>query len=396
MNLQENPMSDGKNQKNENRISWLTCVFVSKEEEARFRQSMLKHDINISVYILMILCVISPVCLTADPLIVKPEFWPTWIVSLRLLFSAFCLLTIGILRKRRKFVSFQITITIFSVIFWIYLLIMITTFQDTYALYALFDMLIIVAFFFSGLLPVITTAIICAIYMIAVILIGVYFKTFDQHTLFVLILAYSACYAVGMSLSTQKHLYIRRDYDAKIQLRDQARALHKMAYRDPLTSAYNRRSFQDNFPQYLRCAQRSMLNEHPVYIIMADIDYFKRINDTFGHDTGDQVLIAFTNLLSSSIKPTDGLYRFGGEEFVIVLVYCPENAAKARIEEIMNKLNQRALGIKEINYPVTSSFGMTRLLPEDDWEKAISRVDTGLYQAKENGRNQLVFVDGGP
>lgn len=141
-------------------------------------------------------------------------------------------------------------------------------------------------------------------------------------------------------------------------------------------------------------AVRLRMSDKNMFLIAADIDYFKSINDNFGHDVGDKVLVAFVNLVESNIRPVDKIYRFGGEEFMIVIQECVENIAVQRIKQIMQLLNDGKLGVQELNHPVTCSFGITPILAIDTVDSVCIRADEALYTAKNSGRNQYILDRG--
>jgi diguanylate cyclase (GGDEF)-like protein len=122
---------------------------------------------------------------------------------------------------------------------------------------------------------------------------------------------------------------------------------------------------------------------------MIDIDYFKHVNDEYGHLTGDQVLADFAKLISSRIRKTDFLGRWGGEEFLII---CPETDMGSAIQmaETIRSMVQTHEFLPAGS--LTASFGVSPCIPNDDRDALISRADTALYDAKRNGRNRVVAL----
>jgi len=164
--------------------------------------------------------------------------------------------------------------------------------------------------------------------------------------------------------------------------------LTKLSMTDQLTGLHNRRYFDEQFQlEY----QKFLRSSHKFCLIMVDIDYFKSINDEYGHQVGDNVLKGFSRLLKSRLRTTDTLSRWGGEEFIIML---PETsisngaiiAEKMRVAisenefEIVGKLTA-SLGVAEVNTDVESN------------KEAIINVDNALYEAKRNGRNRVVVYE---
>lgn len=160
---------------------------------------------------------------------------------------------------------------------------------------------------------------------------------------------------------------------------------------DPLTQLHNRRYYDDELPKAI---VRATLERLPLCLAIADIDHFKNINDTFGHQIGDGVLKMFADLLSKNVKGRDLVARFGGEEFVIVFEETTLHDAAALLEKIRSKLERTSFKVRKTEETigkVTSSFGLTSLKDGDDPETLFSRADDFLYKAKETGRNKIVL-----
>ena len=153
---------------------------------------------------------------------------------------------------------------------------------------------------------------------------------------------------------------------------------------DHLTGLSNRREFLDRYELEKKRMER--YGGHLSIAIM-DIDYFKAINDTFGHEVGDQVLVQLAQLLESNIRETDMVARWGGEEFLFLLTSAEIGEAEKCIEKLMNVIRNHDFGFGQ---KVTCSFGLTVLRTEDTWDMVISRADLLLYQAKTLGRDRVV------
>ncbi|WP_169569014.1 diguanylate cyclase [Sneathiella limimaris] len=158
---------------------------------------------------------------------------------------------------------------------------------------------------------------------------------------------------------------------------------------DYLTKLPNRMFFMDSAPNLFASAQRGQIT---IDIAMIDMDRFKRINDTYGHEAGDEILAEVANALKSILRNTDILARMGGEEFCLLAV----NVDKDHRESFFNSLRE-AIATLRFNYGgedvrVTASMGIASELGSSI-EDMINRADKGLYQAKKLGRNQCVFVD---
>ena len=166
--------------------------------------------------------------------------------------------------------------------------------------------------------------------------------------------------------------YYKREID---RLRKLVEYYKRESCTDSLTNLDNRRSIEDK--------------EGFDVVILGDIDYFKRINDTYGHDLGDQVLIEISNILRQNIRNSDLVCRWGGEEFVILLKNC-------KIEDAYEKamiLKDSVESLKdEFGFKVTMSFGVSDMTNKT-MKKAIKEADEAMYNSKENGRNRVTVYE---
>jgi diguanylate cyclase (GGDEF)-like protein len=161
-----------------------------------------------------------------------------------------------------------------------------------------------------------------------------------------------------------------------------------LANSDPLTGALNRRAFFDITEYELN---RSHRYEHATTIAYIDLDNFKGINDRLGHAVGDRLLIAVTKTITSNIRSTDILSRFGGDEFVILLPETPADAAAAFLEKIQNQLNQ---AMAANNWPVSFSIGaVTYPTAPPGVDEVIRKADMLMYEVKRTGKNRLLHIE---
>ncbi len=166
----------------------------------------------------------------------------------------------------------------------------------------------------------------------------------------------------------------------QVELREQA--LH-----DPLTGLYNRRYFADALNQEILRAERE---NSPLSVIISDIDHFKVVNDTYGHQAGDLVLVELANLLKNSVRGFDFICRYGGEEFLLVLPNTTNDAALKRAEEIRQKCAALSLPWQGFLLGVTLSLGVATF-PDDgrDANRITAKADQALYHSKQSGRNRV-------
>ena len=180
------------------------------------------------------------------------------------------------------------------------------------------------------------------------------------------------------------------DAEPEATLEEKCEALHAEVTKDPMTKVANRAEFDRMQALFMETHQQA---GQPCSLIMTDIDHFKSINDTYGHQAGDEAIITVANLLKQMCRGSDLVARYGGEEFAVLCADCSAADAAKRAEQIRRKLSETphaSLGNKRI----TASFGVTQLQPGDTTESMLRRADQGLLTAKAKGRNQVIQVGG--
>ena len=170
------------------------------------------------------------------------------------------------------------------------------------------------------------------------------------------------------------------------RLRNEQR-LTAQATSDALTGLPNRLKLADVFERERAHALR---NGTPLSLVFVDIDHFKQINDRFGHHVGDQVLVAFVELITRCCRKEDRLFRFGGEEFLLLL---PNTEAEGLRTAAQNLLSKVANDLHGPGGAVTVSIGGAILHSGEHWESWLQRADECLYRAKSEGRNRAVIAD---
>jgi diguanylate cyclase (GGDEF)-like protein/PAS domain S-box-containing protein len=181
------------------------------------------------------------------------------------------------------------------------------------------------------------------------------------------------------------------DVSSETSLEEKCQALHAQVAKDPMTQVANRAEFDRMLNNFVAAHQESNL---PCSLIMSDLDHFKSINDTHGHQAGDAAIITFASLLKTMCRSGDLVARYGGEEFAVLCADCT-NAAAARkadaIRKALSEVKHPMLG----NNAITASFGVTELQTGDTPETMLRRADRALLQAKDQGRNQVVQLGDG-
>jgi diguanylate cyclase (GGDEF)-like protein len=179
-----------------------------------------------------------------------------------------------------------------------------------------------------------------------------------------------------------------------MMLKERSEAKYKTdALIDPLTGLANRRAFIDRAQ---RLFDRSGHDEKPISLLACDLDQFKRINDTFGHSTGDHVLRIFADGLSRVLRPADMAARMGGEEFAVVLPGCSSEAGLAIAGRIRAAFEDDARFVDGQRIGATVSVGVATVIgPRSSLSDTLASADGALYNAKTKGRNRVMLAESG-
>jgi diguanylate cyclase (GGDEF)-like protein len=186
-------------------------------------------------------------------------------------------------------------------------------------------------------------------------------------------------YVIARDRAVHDHVQM----DRRLELEELARDLDFKATTDPLTGLSNRLKFDKALSGEIRRARRF---DVALSLVIYDVDHFKQINDAYGHQVGDQVLIKLSGFVAKRMRETDLLARWGGEEFVILLPSSDASMAE-RFAEIL----RGAIATLPFDHgkPVTCSFGVAQMAMGESAERFIARADEALYRAKLNGRNRV-------
>lgn len=189
--------------------------------------------------------------------------------------------------------------------------------------------------------------------------------------------------AVAALIAILRHIERTRS-EAFHYLREHSERLEYIAITDPLTGLVNRSRLDQALSRGL---QRAKHEQKEFAVILLDIDHFKRVNDTYGHQVGDRILIELAQLLRSNTRGSDTLGRWGGEEFLLVAESCSRQQAKVLAEKIRHAV---AAFVFHADIRITVSLGIASFQAGDDESSLIRRADRALYTAKANGRNCTV------
>jgi two-component system chemotaxis response regulator CheY len=180
----------------------------------------------------------------------------------------------------------------------------------------------------------------------------------------------------------------RKTVELQEELARKNRFLERLALTDPLTGIPNRRALEELAAREFAAAAR---HGYAAWVVIADIDRFKSINDTYGHDAGDEVLKTTARVLKTSFRQSDCVGRLGGEEFVLLLTHADAEQARLAVERVREELAIHPFQWKGQALTVTASFGLAGGCPAGagDFTSMLARADAALYSAKKNGRNRV-------
>jgi len=165
--------------------------------------------------------------------------------------------------------------------------------------------------------------------------------------------------------------------------------LEEIAYTDSLTGIYNRRHFINQVAAQI---ERTRRINGEAYIVLFDVDHFKKVNDTYGHAVGDEVLKMVVDRINTAIRPYDLFGRYGGEEFILSVPDINEYDIRCYMDRLRLAICDTPIPVGGVQLTVTASFGASRLLPEDGIAAAIKVADEALYMAKRDGRNKAIML----
>lgn len=175
-------------------------------------------------------------------------------------------------------------------------------------------------------------------------------------------------------------------YSFALTAKRQTTALEKLATVDPLTGAGNRRAQNEKLDVMSAMFRRT---HTAASVLILDVDHFKKINDTHGHIIGDEILVELADLIRASIRPTDNLYRYGGEEFIVIAEHTDLASAQKLAEKLRESI-QNNIFVSDIH--ITVSFGVAQLQPGEGRKGWLSRADGALFEAKSEGRNRVYLA----
>ena len=193
------------------------------------------------------------------------------------------------------------------------------------------------------------------------------------------------------SFLTVSALFVLYEYTRQLsneRLQSLIQKFEQQAKQDPLTNLQNRRGMLEKLTYE---HERSKRNYQPMSLMMLDVDHFKRVNDDFGHDTGDYIIKELARLFTNGVRRQDTVARWGGEEFLFLLPQTGEQQAYILAEKLRNTIAATKFAHQQKTLKITVSFGVYEVKRGESIDHAISSADAYLYQAKKRGRNRTVM-----
>ncbi|TVP54468.1 MAG: GGDEF domain-containing protein [Halomonadaceae bacterium] len=230
-------------------------------------------------------------------------------------------------------------------------------------------------------------AILCSLAMVLILLIlsplgPMYTPVHNYSPSFAMLLLFTLSFVMIFSYVLDRS---RRQH--ALRLKEMAEVFEHAAKHDALTNLYNRGEGTQRLAGEYARFQRS----HQFFsVILIDIDHFKRINDTFGHDSGDQVIQEVSRRLVAGCRQMDMVARWGGEEFLLMLPSADADAAVTTAERVRQLMTRTPIRVNKRALEVTCSFGVAQIQDGDSIQALLQRADERLYQAKTTGRNRIV------
>jgi diguanylate cyclase (GGDEF)-like protein len=186
----------------------------------------------------------------------------------------------------------------------------------------------------------------------------------------------------------------RRIVELHREVQAKNRLLEEMALMDSLTGLPNRRAVDLWASRQLSAAAR---HDFPFWVVMTDLDCFKKVNDTYGHDAGDTVLKTFADILKTRTRRSDICARLGGEEFLLMMTHADREQVKTAVGRIRKQFENTSIPFADKTITATASFGIAgfRGTKAPEWNTLVARADAALYAAKHKGRNRVEFEQDG-
>jgi len=310
------------------------------------------------------------------------------VISARVAFLAFSAMTLIVLKHIKTVKQHNYLVFIWSA-FYIMLSIYINASRSlTNINFSYIDTLIVLAFFLILPTNVYIKGLLASILTIGDLVVILFFKNpISDLSLNTIGLSYLVANVLGLFIANRLQQFRQKHYHVLLKEQNLREELEKVAFIDCLTGALNRRKFFQlgslEFDKFLRY-------KITFSVMMLDLDFFKHLNDEFGHAAGDHYLKEFTSIISENKRSSDVLGRLGGEEFALILPETNLNSALEMAERLRCLCDEKKVYFNKQVMHTTVSIGITKVWERDQTlQDVLNRADEALYYAKENGRNQV-------
>jgi len=371
-------------------IDFRTGEFVNRYTELRFRQYGLKRDIYPMKNAMLVIAVAALAFIYADYKWQHDTPWWPVVVYIRLFVAFLSLIIYVLLQRITRFVDFDRLVLVWLVSVSITLLLTDIMRPVGHPFNLLFDVMALLGFYTYFVFRLIWQVLVAFVFSIALTTVLLVTKAEYDAAMDSIVGVLVLGNALGFFVAMRMHFFRRLSYFHKCRLQQTNLTMKRMAYRDGLTDLWNRRAFDEQVEQ--------LVNRHHRYqqkfsLVVIDLDFFKDVNDTYGHETGDYLLVEFAKRVSKSLRPSDTVYRYGGEEFVMTLASSGVDGAEDVVNRIQKNMNLEPLLIQYPELKVTASFGIAEVKEGDrNIRSVFRRADEALYQAKHEGRNTYRIV----
>lgn len=363
--------------------------FPSQEKEAAYRVHYLQADKNLARMIILVISAASILFISSDILFTASTADLIPLIRIRLIFAAWSIAVIFLLKNTDSSKTFDVLSSA-----WLFSLIGFMTFiYSTRPVDNLNNTLTscLIVFLFYVLYPArLTIQILCgmALSLANIIHVGIYKDLLQMNAINSILTSYLVFNILGVFIAVRWHKSRRREFTTHLKSISMRKKLEELAFTDDLTGLANRRScFKKMVSEYHRHERYN----NDLSIMIIDIDFFKKVNDNYGHDQGDKVLKVVANLLKNSCRSDDTAGRLGGEEFTILL---PETRL-LDAHQLADRVRERCIGLSiptdDQEIKITISIGVAQANDHDTCAKdMLKRADVALYKAKDAGRNCVI------
>jgi diguanylate cyclase (GGDEF)-like protein len=356
------------------------------ELEGAYRQHYLAADIRQVSFLFMLVIIASIVFISNDYALFQQS--PTFylVAGTRLLYGAILLGFSLLLKSIKDYLHYDRIVVVAAVIMILFQNIFSVTRPTNYYGNFAFDILSIVCAYLvvsNTLLNRVFVSLFSAILSLLILFI---IKEPWSNYLFAITASLVLINIIGFVTSTRSNRYRRRVYQTTVDMAQLNEKLTVLANTDGLTGVLNRRRFVEIGKEALALAQET---QQPLALVMLDIDFFKHVNDRYGHEAGDEVLRSVARLITAGKREGDSVGRLGGEEFALLLPKSDSSGAYSVIDRIREQIAATTITTGGQQLSVTFSAGVSQCSDGHSFEEMLGQADLLLYRAKKNGRNRI-------